>query len=190
MLGILSKTRKQIITPSMRGRYGLSRDPIFLFEEWVFLCSVHSHPLRKLGGHMRISSGNKTGEGALKTAVRRIQRAYVVLGMLAIVSAIVTLFDEPGLRDILEAVIFLLVYGTVYLGLRRRKDWVIPLVLIFSAGSSLWQAVAILSPAEDVEAVLAKLFSGLLLMFFVYQFLFFSRQEVRLFFGSKGRILF
>lgn len=110
--------------------------------------------------------------------------------MLAIVSAIVTLVDEPSLREILKAIIFLLLYGTVYLGLRRRKEWVIPLVLVFSSGSSLWEAITIVSPAEDLEALLAKLFSGLLLMFFVYQFLFFSRREVRLYFGSTGRMLF
>jgi hypothetical protein len=139
---------------------------------------------------MRMSPDKQTGEDTVKAAVIRIQRAYVVLGMLVIVFAIVAPIDEPSLRDCLEVVIFLLLCGTVYLGLHRRKEWVIPLVLVFSAGTSLWQAIVILSPAQDVEAVLGKLFSGLLLMFFVYQFLFFSRREVRLFFGSKGRILF
>jgi uncharacterized membrane protein len=139
---------------------------------------------------MIISSAKKTGEGAIKRTVLRIQQAYVVLGVLVIVSGIVTLFDEPNPRDSLEAAIFLLVYGTVYVGLRRRKEWVIPLVLVFSAVSSVWEATAVLCPAENVEEVLKKLLNGLLLVFFVYQFLFFSSREVRLFFGSKGRILF
>ena len=139
---------------------------------------------------MTIGSTKKTDEGAIKATVLRIQRAYVVLGVLVIVSGIVTLFDETNLRDIWETALYLLVYGTVYLGLRRRKEWVIPLVLVFSAVSSVWEATAVLCPAEDVEAVLGKVLNGLLLIFFVYQFLFFSRREVRLFFGSKGRILF
>ena len=138
---------------------------------------------------MIISSAKKSGEGAIKRTVLRIQRAYLVLGVLAIVSGIVTLFDEPNLRDSWETAIYLLVYGTVYLGLRHRKKWVIPLVLFFSAVSSVWEAAAVLCPAEDVEAVLGKVLNGLLLMFFVYQFLFFSRREVRLFFDSRGRIL-
>ena len=139
---------------------------------------------------MIISSATKTGEGAIKRTVLRIQQAYAVLGVLVIVSVIVSLFDRPNPRDTMEAAIILLVYGTVYLGLRRRKEWVIPLVLVSSAVSSFWAAAAVLCPAGNVEEVLAKLFNGLLLVFFVYQLVFFSRREVRLFFRSKGRILF
>jgi hypothetical protein len=81
-------------------------------------------------------------------------------------------------------------YWGVYVGLRSRRSWAITLVLITSAFGFFSSFCKIIDPAGDILALIGKVFSCLFLFFFGYQIIFFRKREVRLFFGTKGQVLF
>ena len=137
-----------------------------------------------------MSRGDKTGEDRIEKIVLRIQRTYLALAILGFLSALSSIFGQPSLRDISEDFVFMLVYVLVYFGLRRRRSWVIPLILITSAFACIGFLIGILQPAVDVMMVLSKILIVLLFLFFAYQIVFFRKPEVRLFFGAKGQELF
>ena len=89
-------------------------------------------------------------------------------------------------EDILRFVIQL----TLYLGLKYRKKWVVPFVLLMSVSSIIIALLGILSPAESWQFILAKIFGVLFLLFYGYQLRFFTKAEVRKFFQSEGTVLF
>ena len=89
-------------------------------------------------------------------------------------------------KDILMFSIYLI----LYLGLRYRQKWVVPFALLISAFGVFRMLLFILSPIESLQFILAKIFGVLLIMFFGYQLLFFSKGEVRKYFQSEGTVLF
>jgi hypothetical protein len=133
---------------------------------------------------------DKTDEDRTEKAILRIQKVYLVLAILGVVSALSNLFEQSSLQEIAEDFVFVIVYGTVYFALRRRKSWIIPLVMIISAFSCIWFLIVIFQPAVDVTMLLTKIVVGLLFFFFAYQINFFRKPEVRLFFRAKGHELF
>ncbi|MEN6508644.1 MAG: hypothetical protein ABFD63_07685, partial [Smithella sp.] len=81
----------------------------------------------------------------------------------------------------------------LYIGLRYHKKWFIPLVLISSAFLFLNTIYYIHLPVNNVSVfgtLIAKIYSIFLLIFSFYQMYFFSRPEVKLYFGSKNEIFF
>jgi hypothetical protein len=78
----------------------------------------------------------------------------------------------------------------IYLGLRMRKKWLTPLVLMISALGLLNVSLNILTPAQDELSVLMKVFRMMFAIFFAYLIYFFSRREVKMYFGAKESIFF
>jgi hypothetical protein len=94
--------------------------------------------------------------------------------------------DGTNLWSLLETSIFFF----IYIGLRMRKKWLTPLVLIISALGLLNMSLYILTPAQDELSVLRKVFGMMLAIFFAYLIYFFSRREVKTYFGAKESIFF
>ena len=133
---------------------------------------------------------DKTGEGRIEEIVQRIQKIYLALALLGVISTLSSIFGQSGLREISEDFFFLILLWIIYFGLRRRRSWIIPLVLIMSAYSCIRVLFVIFQPADDIVMLLGKILGVLLFLFFAYQINFFRKPEVRLFFGAKGHELF
>jgi hypothetical protein len=134
--------------------------------------------------------GDKTGEDRIEKIVQRIQKVYLALALLGVFGILSSIFVQPSLREISEGFVFLLVFWVIYFGLRRRRSWIIPLVLVTSAFSCIRFLIYILQPAVDVMMLLSKIVAGLLFLFFAWQIVFFRKPEARLLFGAKGHELF
>jgi hypothetical protein len=119
-----------------------------------------------------------------------IQKTYLALTVLACLAATAHILVELNPRGSLEAVFATVLYLLVYSGLRRRRAWVIPLVLLSSALSSCTALVSILEPADDAIMLVAKPFTLGLFLFFSYQISFFLKREVARLFSYEGRVLF
>ena len=130
------------------------------------------------------------GEVSTEKTILRLQKIYLALAILGVLGALSELFGQPSLREISEDFVFLLVFWGVYFGLRRRRSWVIPLVLITSAFSCIRFLFFILQPAVDVMMLLSKILACLLLLFFAWQIVSFLKPELRLLFGDKDQVLF
>lgn len=102
-----------------------------------------------------------------------------------------SIINGPSIpEDELESLIKLCLYLLIYLGVRRKKKWVVPLVLSTSAISSLICFLYVLNPATEAKLLLAKGVVALLCLFFAYQMIFFSKKEVRAIFGINEKIIF
>ncbi len=125
--------------------------------------------------------------------VRIIQRVYIGLAcfaLLAFISAITQPSRTESLEYVSNSLIFVFIYITVYIGLKKQRYWVIPLILITSILVLVQTLFAIIEPAFNMTAFMAKLVQFFILFFYWYQAFFFSKQEVKQYFGSKGTIVF
>ncbi|MBI5252603.1 MAG: hypothetical protein HY912_24165, partial [Desulfomonile tiedjei] len=102
----------------------------------------------------------------------------------------VDLSRSSGIGDVAQGVLFAILYGCAYFGLRRRREWAIPLVLIVSAFCCISGLVNVMQPAGDIKELLVKAFFLLWLLFFAYQIVFFRRADVRALFREKGTLVF
>jgi len=141
---------------------------------------------------MEILANGKLQDDKIEKILTWLQRVYLVLIILNGASLLFQLvdFEQSKLREIDETAIGLAMYWGVYVGLRSRRSWAITLVLITSAFGFFSSFCKIIDPAGDILALIGKVFSCLFLFFFGYQIIFFRKREVRLFFGTKGQVLF
>ena len=123
------------------------------------------------------------------TRLRRIYLAFIVLAGVFLPFELIG-FEQSNLPKIVGSAVGFGINGTVYIGLRRRRSWVIPLVLVTSAFGFFWAFCSMMDPAGDIWALFRKAFCCLLMFFFGYQISFFTKPQVRLFFGTKGQVLF
>jgi|SRR3990172_10851210 len=139
-----------------------------------------------------MNSKNLTSDRII-TVTRRIQKVYFALVCIGIIDTIYTLSgisETFSLRESIQGVINLLIYFFVYIGLRFRKTWVIPLVLISSAWLVVSTFLYTFQLTVDILGLLSKFLGIILVLFYSYQLHFFSKREVRAFFGTKGTIFF
>lgn len=125
----------------------------------------------------------------LNKHVIRSQRIYLFCAILVFPKALSTLIEGIS-EETTQAIFQVFLYSTTYYGLRRKKAWVIPLVLLPAAFSIFLMGVAILNPAENLQALLVKIASVAFVWFLIYQLWLFSKREVQLLFGFKGKVIF
>ncbi len=122
-----------------------------------------------------------------------IQKVYIVLAGLAMLAITLEITQSPGkvsFAFVGNSLVFAFIYSSVYIGLKKQRNWVIPLILITAILVLIQTLFAIIEPAFNLTAFMAKLFQFFILFFYWYQAFFFSRQEVKQYFGSKGTIVF
>ncbi len=129
----------------------------------------------------------QTGAERVERLVRRFRMLYAVLTIVSCLGVLSALADDSSSLVMLGP---LLVCASIYLGLRLRRDWVVPLALFVSAGLCLTLFLTIVRPAADAPALGTKLLAGGALLFFAYQFRFFRRPEVRKLFEYRGDLVF
>lgn len=133
---------------------------------------------------------HKLQTGRIEKLVVRIQRIYIALVILVCLGTLLKYFRYSSIQGYFEHVLLAFWFALAYFGLKQKKEWVIPLILVFSALSSFAEIVNFLSPALNIKMLFDKILDGLLLFFFAYQIMFFSKREVRLFFGDKSHIFY
>ena len=122
----------------------------------------------------------------------RIKKVFIVFICIGILDVISNLKLSEGLPKIhsLEGIVNFLLYTFIYIGLRFRKKWFIPLVLISSAFLMLTTGLHIFQPVVDVHGLFEKIGRMVFFVFFAYQIYFFSRREVKEYFGAKETVFF
>lgn len=119
-------------------------------------------------------------EKSIRIVVAILKPYYLVLPVLAGLGFVLTLNTSFLLTYALPSLIGV----AVFIGLQKRKSWVVFLVLILSAFAVV--SLFLYQP-ENIYQVLAK-FGGLLIN--VLQIFFFTRKEVRSYFKTKDTTLF
>jgi hypothetical protein len=122
--------------------------------------------------------------------IRLLQRLHIALVVLLLLYAPMSLPDDPSGAQALLGVAIAGLFGLIYFGLRTRREWVVPLVLVSAAFACLQATFVMLRPAGDAGVLATKVPAGLALWFFGYQLAFFSRPEVRALFKHHGRVVF
>ena len=88
-------------------------------------------------------------------------------------------------------IISFLICFAAFIGINKRKDWVVSVVLIASAWGILNVLVGLLESSPGKLVFILKAFLGLIsLAFYLYCKFLFSKKETRLFFKEKGKLLF
>jgi len=141
------------------------------------------------------------------SSIKKIYILFAVLVIFRIVSLVAGFSQRRDINKAWELIFVVVIFFSIYYGLNKRKEWTIPLVLIFSAYCLLDQFLY--SPFlkhTDLEAsykgfMLYKsfqIFENIIFMvehllvafFYAYQIYFFSKKEVRKIFSLKGTIIF
>jgi hypothetical protein len=142
---------------------------------------------------MELALNNNLPENKVHSIVIRIRVIYFVLACFGI---IVVLYSASGIssmfgyREGLVSTLDVLIYSSIYFGLRHIRKWVVPLILIHSAFSLYCSLLLILHQADNITMILSKFIAMMLVLFYAYQILFFSKGEARNYFGSQGTIIF
>jgi hypothetical protein len=127
----------------------------------------------------------------IKTIAGRLQKIYLIFVCLGIPVAITYLFTGIySQAENLQGFLNILLESLIFLGLRRKKHWVVVLGLIFPALWLLSGLAFILLPALDLKTLFQKFVAVALVLFYAYQINFFSKYEVKKFYGMKGFIIF
>lgn len=122
--------------------------------------------------------------------IRKVYFALICLGTLDVIFTLSGFSDSLPRREILQEIMSILLFLVVYIGLRLRREWLISLILLFSAWWLISTFLTSFQPAVDVPGLLSKIGGILLVLFYAYQLYFFSRREVKSYFGVKEVILF
>jgi hypothetical protein len=95
-----------------------------------------------------------------------------------------------GHKEIPEAITSFLIFLFIYIGLRYRKKWLIPLAMISSALLLISACSVIFEPVNDVAGIWGKIICMMFALFCGYQIHFFSKREVKAYFDTKDNIFF
>jgi len=135
----------------------------------------------------------KLTDDKIITIANRISKVYFVLVCFGI---IITISDGTGISENVpktetwQGVINTLLYVTIYLGLRSKRKWLIPLILFASAWFLLSSFLSTFQPAVDIMGLVSKAVGIIIILFFAYQMHFFSKKEVKMHFGLEGTVFF
>ena len=122
-------------------------------------------------------------------SLRKIYFVLLLLGGITVSMKWRQVFSKD-LKEIAEIALQLIIYASIYIGLKRRNNWVIAFILIVSAFGFIWGFFYVYSPAQTFTEFIKKMGGIFLLIFFGYQLIFFTSQNVRKYYGIKGRIIF
>lgn len=125
----------------------------------------------------------------LQAVIIWIKRLYLLLVFSSVIAIIYEVIKRLD-KEILTSLLSLLVNMSVYLGLKQKKSWLIPLVLINSVMCAFMLLLTIVYPINDSHGLTRKFFAVLLFIFYLYQLKFFSKREVKNIFGETGKTIF
>ena len=121
-------------------------------------------------------------EKHIRIIVSLLQKFYLIL-TLGILLTTPVIFIVKGVFSATDF-ISIFIGATIYLGLKMRKFWIVPVKVILS---SLGLISVLFYQPKNVLLLVIKLFIIALTSFEIY---FFTRKEVRKYFKAKGLFLF
>jgi hypothetical protein len=123
--------------------------------------------------------------------LRRLYIFVIVLVSLALLSALFLYSADNMLVFVLETAFMIYIFMIIYFGLRRVRHWVTSLIQITSAFNLLILIAGLATPYEDtLDFAIGRPLEIFLIAFFVYQMIFFSKKEVKVFFKSTSKTFF
>ncbi|VAV84588.1 hypothetical protein MNBD_DELTA01-1234 [hydrothermal vent metagenome] len=84
---------------------------------------------------MKIALNNKFSEKRILSILSKIQKVYFVFACLAFICILVSMFNVSAVFTKQDSLHFFIAFAIslfVYLGMKFRKGWLIPLVLVVS----------------------------------------------------------
>jgi len=126
---------------------------------------------------------NQKQIGLILTAVKSL---YLFIFVLAVAILLLSFMVdvERFMAGFLSFGLTALISGSVFFGLHKRKAWVIPTIVLLSVFGLIG---GFFSFPETVVVLAGKWFGIIWAIFMLY---FFTRKEVREYFGSKGIFVF
>jgi hypothetical protein len=121
---------------------------------------------------------------------KKIYLSLSCLIMLGLIYMLTGISEKYSQDESVELIFPLLVCITAYYGLKYKTKWAIPLLLITAVFMILSTFINILRPANDLFAFINKIVDLVFVMFYGYQIFFFSKKEVKQYFGVKGTVIF
>lgn len=138
---------------------------------------------------MEIINGKILTREQIDSISSTIRKAYLALVWFSGIDLAFNIFKVANPLShggIMEAGLKFAEFIIIYRGLKIRASWLIPLVLISSVYTLFSAFFISMEPAKDIAEIIAKPVGMLLVVFSVYQLIFFSKTEVRSSFGAKG----
>lgn len=131
----------------------------------------------------------------VSSKINSFKRVYLFFTIIYAIYVGVLLFKLSGnyaTGKLPQVIIGFVLFYSVYYGLKRKRKWVIPIVLVLPAFGLINYLIATHTPPSkfpslNIISVVEDFAMGL---FCAYQIYFFSRKEVRKVFGVRGQILF
>ncbi|MEK6742707.1 MAG: hypothetical protein AABZ15_03810 [Nitrospirota bacterium] len=138
---------------------------------------------------MEITNAKILPRDKIDAVISGIRKVYLVLVWftgLYLVFNIFKVIDPLSRGKMLEMGLTFSIFIIICRGLKVRAHWLIPLILISSAYNLFSVFFNSMEPAKDIAEIIAKPVGMLLVLFYAYQLIFFSKTEVKSLFGAKG----
>lgn len=135
-------------------------------------------------------TAKKLTDERIITITCRIQKAYGVFLFLGTFDTLFNFLENVPKGEYFQRIISLLFFMFIYIGLRFKKTWFIPLVLISSVWFLINTFLIAFQPAQEISDLIPKLSGIIFALFAFYQVQFFSRREVKVYFGVKEATIF
>lgn len=126
----------------------------------------------------------------ISNRIRKIYLVLVCIGIINIINDLAGISENVPQTETWQGVINTLLFVTIYFGLRSKRKWLIPLVLIASSWFLLSTLLSTFQPAVDIMGLVPKAVGMISVIFFAYQMRFFSKKEVKIHFGLEGTVFF
>jgi hypothetical protein len=121
---------------------------------------------------------------------RKIYVGLIIVQILQIIFSLAGLSDESNVSETLVNSLTILIDISIYYGLKKRREWVISLVLFSSAIIILRGILMSASVVNNIVELIGKFFVFVWILFAVYQIFFFTKKEVKKVFSDKGSAIF
>jgi hypothetical protein len=121
---------------------------------------------------------------------RKIYVGLIFVQILQIVFSLAGLSDDSNASETIVYFFALLIDISIYYGLKKKREWVISLVLFSSAIIILRGILMSASVVNNIVELIGKFFVFVLILFAVYQIFFFTKKEVKKVFSDKGSAIF
>jgi hypothetical protein len=120
----------------------------------------------------------------------KIYAGLIIISIILIISSLTGLLYGKSTSETLVIAFGLLVDISIYYGLRKKREWVISLVLFSSAIIMLRGILMSGSVVNDLAELVEKYMAFAWIFFAAYQIFFFTKKEVKKVFSETENALF
>jgi len=123
---------------------------------------------------------------------KKVYLVLFIMGALIVCVLLAGFSKKHNTEELPQILIGLVLFYSIYYGLKKKRRWVIPVVLVFPAYQLLSYLFSIHAGTSEYLSIniISTAFKFSIALFYVYQIYFFSKKEVRKLFGVGEQILF